>query len=109
MIWNSPAKVKDLYRGASPDGLEAPRNALLFAHQKRQVLQAGARSSPQHHRFVLIANLGGEGRVAVDGRWRRLRPGEATLVFPYEVHACGGFPAENPLGWFSCWAISWRG
>lgn len=116
MIWNTPAKVKNLYRGASPDGLEAPRNVLFFAHQKRQALQAGARSSPQHHRFVLIANLQGEGRVAVDGSWRRLLPGEAMLVFPYEVHAYGGFLAEN-LTWvfatfeLTKWEIvaAWRG
>lgn len=86
------------FTGACPRGAPTPRQVLIFARNSAAALLRGARKSFQHRRFVLIANAGGAGDVGVDGVWARLEPGEALLVFPYQVHTYGRLPRTG-LRW----------
>lgn len=47
-----------------------------------------------------LACFGGEGRVLVDGRWTRCRPGQAVLLPPGTLHAFHTAPAKT---WEFCW------
>lgn len=47
-----------------------------------------------------LACLGGEGRVLVDGRWMRCRPGQAVLLPPHTRQAFHAIP-QHP--WTICW------
>jgi AraC-like DNA-binding protein len=97
--WAALPPPANPFRGACPEGVETPRNVLLFTHEDAERLQLGARDSYQHGRFVLILNAGGAGRVAVDGRWLDFGPGDGLLVFPYQVHHYAGLPADGRLRW----------
>jgi len=90
--------VRDAYRGACPDGLRTPRNVLMFSRESRDELLRAARDSFQHRRYVLMVCQQGAGSVAVDGAWHRLKPGQALLVFPYQVHTYRGL-APGRLRW----------
>lgn len=47
-----------------------------------------------------LACVGGEGRVLIDGRWARCRPGEAVLLPPGTLHAFHTAPGKT---WEFCW------
>ncbi|MCB1224487.1 MAG: AraC family transcriptional regulator [Verrucomicrobiales bacterium] len=47
-----------------------------------------------------LASLEGEGRVLVDGRWRRCGEGQAVVLPPFVVNA---FHAVDEAGWKFCW------
>ena len=47
-----------------------------------------------------LACFGGEGRVLVDGRWTRCRPGQAVLLPPGTLHA---FKTSAERSWDFCW------
>src|SRR5579871_2376088 len=47
-----------------------------------------------------LACFGGEGRVLVDGRWTRCRPGQAVLLPPGTLHAFHSTPEK---AWNFCW------
>lgn len=61
----------------------SPRSILLFGRRDARLL---ADPPEQHHRFVAIAALQGEGSVCVDDRTYRLGPGQAQLIFPFQSH-----------------------
>ena len=96
--WQRMARAADTYRGACPAGAEAPRNVVLFHRATGRELVEGARQSSQHHRFVLLSNLGTDGSVGLDGAWLRLRRHEALLVFPYQLHTYAAL-AGMALSW----------
>lgn len=47
-----------------------------------------------------LACFGGEGRVLVDGRWTKCRPGQAVLLPPGTLHA---FHTAPDQAWDFCW------
>lgn len=60
-----------------------PRSILLFGRREARAL---ADPPEQHHRFVAIAALHGEGSVCIDDCTYRLGPGKALLIFPFQSH-----------------------
>ncbi len=60
-----------------------PRSILLFGRR-----EASSLTDPpeQHHRFVAIAALQGEGTLCIDDQIYRLGPGKAVLIFPFQSH-----------------------
>lgn len=109
--WKPLPFARDPFRGACPGGGVMPRQVLMFSREDREGLLRGARDSFQHRRFVLIFNAATAGRVALDGSWLSLKPGQALLVFPYQVHSYAAlsstrlrwlfltFEAEAPASW----------
>lgn len=74
----------EYYAGRGSPGVAVPMNVLMFHRLKRSDLLAGEPSS--HHRFVLIVNEGGDGTVMLDDVLVPLSPGQAVLIFPYQLH-----------------------
>jgi AraC-like DNA-binding protein len=97
-IWKPLPPAKNSFEGACPEGVSAPRNVVMFSREQPAVLQRKAQASFQHRRFVLLFNAGTAGSVAVDGTWMRLRPGQALMIFPHQVHTYGHLEAKN-LRW----------
>lgn len=60
-----------------------PRSILLFGRR-----QASSLTDPpeQHHRFVAVSALQGEGTVCIDDKIYRLSPGKMLLIFPFQSH-----------------------
>lgn len=78
------ARPGSFWKG-KPDTLPlCPANILLF--HRREASKLMAHSQHQHHRFILIANLGGAGKIAVDARMHSLRDHQSLLVFPFQSH-----------------------
>jgi AraC-like DNA-binding protein len=111
--WKPLPPAKNSFQGACPEGVAAPRNVVMFSREQPAALQRKVQASFQHRRFVLLFNAGTAGSVAVDGTWMRLRPGQALMIFPYQVHTYGHleakklrwifltFEAEVPAAWES--------
>jgi len=74
------------FHGLEPAGWLPPRNVILFSRLHENALKGGSAATPQHHRFVLTICLETAGTVCVDDRRVRLQPGEALLVFPFQIH-----------------------
>jgi len=74
------------FHGLEPTGWLPPRNILLFTRLHQNALKGGSAATPQHHRFVLMTSLETAGTICVDDRQIRLQPGEALLVFPFQIH-----------------------
>ncbi|MEY2599640.1 MAG: hypothetical protein RLZZ244_909 [Verrucomicrobiota bacterium] len=49
--------------------------------------------------YVLLC-LGGEGRILLDGRWQRIRPGQVSLAPPRILNAFEAIPLQS---WHFCW------
>ncbi len=84
---------------------EAPVCPALAIHQIRHLAVAHLPSPFEIVRTKLggsyfLACFGGEGRVLVDGRWARCRPGQAVLLPPGTLHAFHTAPGK---GWDFCW------
>ena len=73
---------QDYYQGLPEPVLVVPKNILLFSRQ--EAFDEG--HGTEHHRFLLIFCLNGEGSVIVDDEVARLRPGCALLVTPHQFH-----------------------
>jgi len=77
-----------------------------FAHY--HIRHAGAAHMPAPFEIVrtklsgsyFLACSGGEGRVRIDGRWVRCRPGMAVLLPPGALHA---FHTSPDKSWDVCW------
>lgn len=73
-----------------------------------QMRHAGVTRTPAPFEIVrthlggsyFLACFGGEGRVLVDGRWVRCRPGHAFLLPPGTTHAFHATPGKR---WDFCW------
>lgn len=61
-----------------------PANILLFSRHHATELMGHPPN--QHHRYILIVNLNGRGKVAVETRVHTLREGEGLLIFPFQSH-----------------------
>jgi AraC-like DNA-binding protein len=78
-----------------PDArLALPRNVLLFG---KQTLVAGP-TATAHHRYMLVVNLEGTVVLWLDGLRLTLAPGQALLVFPFQLHRYEP-PASPRLTW----------
>ena len=77
----------------------------LAAHQIRHLAVVHMPSPFEIVRMKLggsyfLACFGGEGRVLVDGRWAKCRPGHAVLLPPATLHAFHTAPGKT---WDFCW------
>jgi AraC-like DNA-binding protein len=77
----------------------------LAAHQIRHSAVASMPAPFEIVRIKLggsyfLACFGGEGRVLVDGRWTKCRPGQAVLLPPGTLHAFHTAPGKS---WDFCW------
>jgi len=96
-------------RGNSGDQRDWLANApLCAALAQRHIVHVGVAEACHPYRVVrrdlggtfLMACTGGEGRVWLDGRWRKISAGEACLAPPHAVHAYGTVP-DQP------WKFAW--
>lgn len=85
---------RDYFSGLAQGALPVPRNLLLFP---RLVLKPGNDIAVSHHRFVLVAALGGAGTVVLDERLVPLAEGEALLIHPHQFHSF--LDIGRPLRW----------
>lgn len=74
------------FEGRESSVSNAPRNILLFQRRSGDALRAKARDSDQHHRYVLVYSVRGEGQVIIDDARIHLREREACLVLPFQLH-----------------------
>ena len=72
------------WKGRPAEPALCPVNILLFHRQEPAVLME--HSHHQHHRFILIANLEGWGKVGVDARLVSLQKHQSLLIFPFQSH-----------------------
>lgn len=84
-------------------------NAVVCAELSRhQIRHLAVASMPSPFEIVrtklggsyFLTCIGGEGRVLIDGRWARCRPGEAVLLPPGTLHAFHTAPGRR---WDFCW------
>jgi len=87
---------RDYWKGRPPSAPFLPANILLFSRTHASGLLG--HHPDQHHRFVLITNLVGEGKVGIDAQVHVLRQNQSLLIFPFQPHFYTGFPSEN-LHW----------
>jgi AraC-like DNA-binding protein len=78
-----PRKPKDYYQGVCSEDKNNPQEIVMFLRKERDFLQIG--EPIVHQRFNLIVNLGGEGIISLDFHDITLYPGQALLVFPYQL------------------------
>ncbi len=92
-VTNIPQYPQDYYLGLPDLHTTIPKNILLFSRQ-------AAFNEPgyEHHRFLLILALYGEGSVIVDDQVAPLSPGYGLLVTPHQFHHYARF-ARNKLLW----------
>lgn len=86
----------DFERGWVADSLVLPENILAFLRQSTSQLHL--QPPVQHHRFVLIVALKGSGDIRIDKQIHHLRPGEALLLFPFQIHDYLFFPLPD-INW----------
>ena len=86
----------DYFLGLPDAPLIIPRNLLIFSRQ--EVFGQGRGS--EHHRFLLIVGIQGEGSVIVDEKVVRMRPGCATVVTPHQFHHYARFTGGKLLWLF---------
>lgn len=86
----------DYWKGWPERAPECPWNILVFFRARAAHLLRHAPN--QHHRFLLIANFGGSGKVGVDARIHPLREHQAIVVFPFQSHFYADF-SSSKLDW----------
>lgn len=78
------------------------------ALRQRHISHVGASDAAVPYKVVrmnlsgayLHGSIGGEGRMLIDGRWRRHTPGMASLAPKHVVHAFHAIPSQR---WQFCW------
>jgi AraC-like DNA-binding protein len=90
------SEPRTYWKGRARQPVPLPFNILLFP--RREATGLLGHHPSQHHRFILIANLGGSGTVGVEDRLHALRPGQCLLIFPFQTHFYTGFSAPR-LNW----------
>lgn len=80
----------DYERGWSADSPVLPENLLVFARHSATFFHL--HPSTQHHRFVLLIALQGDGEIRIDRQIHRLRAGRVVLLFPFQMHDYLFFP-----------------
>ncbi|MEM9159011.1 MAG: AraC family transcriptional regulator, partial [Verrucomicrobiota bacterium] len=76
----------NFFKGCDSKLLPEAKSLLVFSRRSFEELQPRLRAASPHPRYVLMVNLKTAGAVNVDGRVYPLKPGEAFLVFPYQLH-----------------------
>ena len=80
------ATPTDYFSGRRAPGVVRADNLLLFLRGNFAELRQSSLENQSHHRFVLLIALRGSADVNLDGVDRRLTPGRALLVFPFQFH-----------------------
>jgi AraC-like DNA-binding protein len=76
-----------------------PQNVLVFARGSGKELNLGDSFRTQHHRYVLITAVQGEGHVGIDARIHPLRAGQSLLIHPFQVHWYEGLNHSAAFRW----------
>ncbi len=77
-----------------------PSNLLCFTMLSASDLARSSQRQRRHHRrHVLLCPLRGSGVVSIDGNSLSIKPGEAVLIFPFELHYYLRFDSEEII-WF---------
>lgn len=98
-LWLRKLPVLDNYfEGCRAPGCCYLDNLLLFSILDPADLNRQAWKAHWHHRYVLIIPWKGEGTVVVDRSPRTIGPGQAILIFPYQLHYYQVEPT-NSLSW----------
>lgn len=74
------------YHGLADRSRLSTQSAVVFLQRSRAALQRTKISNRSHHRHVLLYVIRTAGTVALDGSHLRIRPGEALLVRPFQLH-----------------------
>lgn len=81
------ANPADFFSGARLEESPVADNVVVFKRTSPEEMQRPRGVTHNyHHRFVLVIPLAKAGRIQVDGRGYRLRPGQAALIFPHQFH-----------------------
>lgn len=80
------ATPTDYFSGRRAPNVVRADNLLFFLRQNFAELTQNSLENQSHHRFVLLMALRGSAEVNLDGVDRRLSPGHALLVFPFQFH-----------------------
>lgn len=76
-----------------------PQNVLVFARTSGEELRFGDTFRSQHHRYVLITAVEGEGNVGIDARLHPLHAGQSLLIHPFQAHWYESLRGSTSLGW----------
>lgn len=76
----------DYYEGRERIATLGPTNLIVFARLTKTDLLRHSENSHQHHRYVLIHCLEGEGKVLIDDRELLLEEGYSCLIHPFQLH-----------------------
>ncbi len=76
-------RIENFFVGLPDSGLSLPRNVLMF-YSGRQELAPPHETS--HQRYLLVFSLETEFMMLLDGLLVRLCPGQALLMFPFQMH-----------------------
>ena len=87
---------RDYFLGLPDAPPVMPRDILLFSRQAPFDYGHGS----EHHRFLLIVALKGEGDVLLDDQVAHLRPGAAMVVTPHQFHHYARFKGSQLLWLF---------
>lgn len=74
--------------------------SLIARHSAKVLCLSNPRSPDQHHRYVWMVCLKGEGKVGVSSRIVTLRPGEFILVQPFQSHFFMDFRQDDIFWYF---------
>jgi len=77
---------RDFWKGRVLEAPLVPQNVLVFARVSREGLFLGDALRSQHHRFVLITAVQGDGSVGIDTQVHMVREGQSLLIQPFQVH-----------------------
>ncbi|WFB37078.1 helix-turn-helix transcriptional regulator [Kiritimatiellota bacterium B12222] len=92
----------DYFGGVGKENrLPTPTDILLFVRHSKSMLQQQALQNRSHHRYVLVLNLGTQGKVHVDHITFTFREGEALLIHPYQFHHFSHLESSE-LRWLVC-------
>jgi AraC-like DNA-binding protein/mannose-6-phosphate isomerase-like protein (cupin superfamily) len=90
---------RDFWAGRIFPAPLVPQNILVFPRASRRELFLGDASRSQHHRFVLITAVEGDGEMGIDTQKHRLGEGESLLVHPFQAHWYERSGRKSPLRW----------
>lgn len=90
---------RDFWKGRNFQAPLVPQNILVFPRASRKALFQGNSFRSQHHRFVLITAVEGDGEMGIDTQIHKLCEGECLLVHPFQVHWYGRSERTSPLRW----------
>lgn len=88
----SVADPPNFYHGLADRSRFSTQSAVVFLQRSRAALQRAKISNRSHHRHVFLFVVRSAGVVGLDGSHLRIKPGEALLIRPFQLHS---FPAVD--------------